>query len=235
MLLENGSNHDGMRRSMIDSEHFGMRIAQLLMPITGHLLPFLAMVKQKFNAKLIFLSENEHSSLGLIASIGFLLLIFRLLAPAEKDEKSLWISIDPAQPVRGATGDDRRFRAAHRRRVAADSLLQSHEPVHRLLRAVRTCAGAAEIAGAAWSGSLKGRLAMWGVLAGLFVVGVLDHTPAQLYPVSSWWPSDRAFVAQLETELPAGRDDLSIALPRFPGGAEHGSPAALFDVADVAF
>jgi phosphoglycerol transferase len=77
---EHGRNDDAVRRGMADAEHFGLRISQMLMPVTGHRLPVLAWAKASFNRKLAQVTENDYASLGLAGSVGFLCLIGRLLA-----------------------------------------------------------------------------------------------------------------------------------------------------------
>jgi phosphoglycerol transferase len=67
------------RRSAIDSEIYGMKISQLLLPVTGHRIPYFEALKNKYNKKAPLVNENQSSSLGVIGSTGFLILIFVLL------------------------------------------------------------------------------------------------------------------------------------------------------------
>jgi len=70
----NYGNNDAFKRSPVDSEIYGMRIAQLLMPTTGYRVPFIAELKDKYNNR-FSANENDSSSLGAVGSFGFLLLV----------------------------------------------------------------------------------------------------------------------------------------------------------------
>lgn len=60
-------------RSLWDIDRYGIRISQLLMPITGHRLNILAKLRDTFNgAGFEYLLETNMNSLGLYMSAGFL-------------------------------------------------------------------------------------------------------------------------------------------------------------------
>jgi phosphoglycerol transferase len=56
----------------------GLKIVQLLLPVTGHRLRFLAALKTVYNAA-PYVNENDSAALGLIGSAGFIFLLGRLL------------------------------------------------------------------------------------------------------------------------------------------------------------
>jgi phosphoglycerol transferase len=60
-----------------ESEMYGLKLAQLLLPRTGHNSSRLAGVKNTYNASAPLVNENDWSTLGVLASLGFL---FSLLA-----------------------------------------------------------------------------------------------------------------------------------------------------------
>jgi phosphoglycerol transferase len=82
---QHGHNPDAVRRNMGEAERYGMRIAQLLMPVTNHRAPLLAQLKANFNRKLALVTENDVASLGLAGSVGFVFLVIRLLARGRED------------------------------------------------------------------------------------------------------------------------------------------------------
>lgn len=75
-----GKSEAAANRYPVESEIWGMTISQLVMPITGHRIDFLADLKtEQFldegrypGARFFYGNENDQSSLGLIGSIGFL-------------------------------------------------------------------------------------------------------------------------------------------------------------------
>lgn len=62
-------------RSPVAVETYGLKIIQLILPVTGHRLGQIAEVKDVYNAKAPLVNENDSASLGLVVSIGFLILI----------------------------------------------------------------------------------------------------------------------------------------------------------------
>ena len=61
-------------RDPIDAETFGIKISQLLLPVTGHRVPSLAHLKHTYNRGPVT-NETDTATLGLTGSIGFLLLL----------------------------------------------------------------------------------------------------------------------------------------------------------------
>lgn len=65
-------------RTLYDLEIFGLRIAQLILPIQGHRLSFLAELRQKYDDTILS-TENSMSTLGFLISCGFVLSLFSAL------------------------------------------------------------------------------------------------------------------------------------------------------------
>jgi phosphoglycerol transferase len=78
-----GPNPKAVHRSPIESEIYGLRLAQLLAPLPGHRLGVLARLRQTLGTNLPSLSQDEgvFPTLGVAASVGFVLLLGRLLVP----------------------------------------------------------------------------------------------------------------------------------------------------------
>jgi phosphoglycerol transferase len=58
-----------------EAEIFGLRIAQLLLPIDGHRLAAWRALKDRYNATAPFPGESALTSLGVVAAVGFLVLL----------------------------------------------------------------------------------------------------------------------------------------------------------------
>jgi phosphoglycerol transferase len=86
---EHGTNPAGLGRDPAEAEIYGLRIAQLLLPVTRHPLSCLARLKEQYNQHAVMINENDAAALGLVGSIGFLLLLGRLLR-ARGSSNSLW-------------------------------------------------------------------------------------------------------------------------------------------------
>jgi phosphoglycerol transferase len=63
-----------VRRLPAEAEVYGLKIGQLLMPLTGHRVAALAELKNEYNMRLL-VNENDDATLGLVGSFGFLFLI----------------------------------------------------------------------------------------------------------------------------------------------------------------
>lgn len=80
-----GPNETAAGRRWEEVEYHGLKIAQLLLPIDHHRILFFAENKNKYNGKAPLNSENSSATLGVIGSIGFIiLLIWLLYRPKEK-------------------------------------------------------------------------------------------------------------------------------------------------------
>ncbi len=74
-----GFNVEAVRRSQFESEMLGLKVVQLLLPITNHRIRWLADLKARYRFQGVMINENDAASLGLIASLGFLLLLVQFL------------------------------------------------------------------------------------------------------------------------------------------------------------
>ena len=72
---ENGWNNFFIKRSLGETEIYGLKIAQLLLPIDFHRLRSLADLKYFYNKQAFLINENKAASLGIVGSVGFILLI----------------------------------------------------------------------------------------------------------------------------------------------------------------
>lgn len=62
-------------RYPFESETWGLKIIQLLLPTPGHRIPFLADIAQQYTQYRPLVNENVSASLGIIGSVGLILLI----------------------------------------------------------------------------------------------------------------------------------------------------------------
>lgn len=83
--IEHGSNLEVAKRAPAHTETLGLKITQLLLPRPGHRSPKLAEITNKYSGHFPLVNENSLASLGLIGSIGFLLLLGTLFL--QKSEK----------------------------------------------------------------------------------------------------------------------------------------------------
>ncbi|MFH1824983.1 MAG: hypothetical protein ABH873_07160 [Candidatus Firestonebacteria bacterium] len=76
--INNGVNTEAAKRNIGEAERYGLRITQLMLPVSGHRIPSLAKIKAQYNDKAIYVNENDAVTLGIIGTVGFIILIITL-------------------------------------------------------------------------------------------------------------------------------------------------------------
>ncbi|MFB3918336.1 MAG: hypothetical protein ACE14M_16520 [Terriglobales bacterium] len=90
-IARHGANPDGITRSLSDPEVYGLRIIQMLLPVSGHRVEWLAAKKQTYNANAVLVNENDTAALGTAGAVGFgLLLVISLTgSPVRRHSETL--------------------------------------------------------------------------------------------------------------------------------------------------
>lgn len=79
----------GAQRATMESEMFGLKVAQLLLPVTGHRVRAFAELKGRYNATHPLVNENDWVSLGLLGGVGFLVLLaWMLFVPRPREAEA---------------------------------------------------------------------------------------------------------------------------------------------------
>jgi phosphoglycerol transferase len=86
-IFQNGRNEETVYRFSSEIAVYALRIAQLILPITEHRIPILAKIKDKYNASFT-VNENDSASLGIIFTLGFIVLCIILIMDYKKDKKN---------------------------------------------------------------------------------------------------------------------------------------------------
>lgn len=74
-IFSNGENREGVSRMAAESELYALKIAQLLLPRGDHRLDAFFEFTNWYNSSFPLITENVSASLGIVGSIGFLILI----------------------------------------------------------------------------------------------------------------------------------------------------------------
>lgn len=92
--MGNGNNLGAAVRNGFETELYSVKIAQLILPITGHRIGFFAKIRDLYNLYPCT-TENSSISLGMLMSVGFLVLLFCifLLHRLKKDDNLKCLSI----------------------------------------------------------------------------------------------------------------------------------------------
>lgn len=79
-------------RAPFEAEEWGMKLIQLFLPAPGHRIPFFAEIARKYTVSRPLVNENVSATLGIIGSIGLVLLLG-------------WIFLREWQPMQRKVGD----------------------------------------------------------------------------------------------------------------------------------
>lgn len=74
-IFNNGENREGVSRFAAESELYALKIAQMLLPRSDHRLDTFFEFTNRYNSSFPLITENVSASLGMVGSIGFLLLM----------------------------------------------------------------------------------------------------------------------------------------------------------------
>lgn len=95
--LVNGANTEPGHREFFDQEIYGLKIIQLLLPVTYSRIDALRGLTEEYSMKAPIVNENMYASLGLIASVGFIILCVALVFSFVSKKKCVgkeWETID---------------------------------------------------------------------------------------------------------------------------------------------
>jgi hypothetical protein len=80
---QNGVNQEAVNRQWVESEVYGMKVTQLLLPVPQHRLRRLAELRSLYfttSGSLINFNENAYAALGAVGGLGFLFLLGRMIS-----------------------------------------------------------------------------------------------------------------------------------------------------------
>jgi hypothetical protein len=233
-------------RTPLQSDQFGLRLGNLLLPVQQDRLPFLSDVNQRYTeATSTGYCEQCFENLGTVGSIGFLSLCLLALVSivgvagafavrAVYRAAALGVALSFAVATIGSVSSLLAFFVTSDIRgwnrmslfIAFFSLLTV---------ALLLDAGARRLA--ARSPGAGGRVLASGLLAGVLVLGAVDETSSYFVPNyekdAREWRSDATFVRQIETRMPQGAAIFELPYVPFPEG--YGSISTNVSVPNTTF
>jgi phosphoglycerol transferase len=216
-----GRNPAATPRNMSENESFGLRMAQMLMPVSGHRIAFLAYVKEKFNSKLPLVTENDMAALGLAGSVGFLALLLRLLQPPTL-RQHLWLPLSRLTLFALLLATLGGFGLLI---AAGFPKLRAYNRMSLIIGflALFALALLLEAARQRWAQGRWGKRVYAVALGALVILGVLDQAPAGLVrpQTAESFRADAQFVQAVERALPPGAALYQLPFVPFPEGASY--------------
>lgn len=216
--MEQGANRQAIQRNVQEIDIYALRPIQLLMPPKEHRLPALSEIGRKYEASALYVNENRTSYLGIVGSMGFVLLLVALTAG------------------HGMIRDHHGFGVAARINVVALGLAVTGgvgmilglvaSPLFRSLNRISVVIAFVAIAGLLIALQkvldrlpVKSRLPSSTAASLLLIVfGLWDQVPLHNHPdvaaLAAEFDSDRAFVRDIEARMPA--ESLVLQWPYIP-------------------
>jgi phosphoglycerol transferase len=216
-----GSNGEAVRRGYQEAEVYGLRITQLLLPVTGHRVPWLLRFKNYYNATAPLFNENDFATLGALGSVGFLLLVgWLVLRPRVPDGSALLdgLSVCNAAALLLATlgGFGSLFTYLTTPYIRGYNRIS----VYIGFFALSALAVVLDRTGRRWASTTRRRLVFWTVLVVLLFGGVADQTTPLFVPAYARWHQDyredEEFVRRIEAAVPAGTMVYQLPYVQFP-------------------
>ena len=228
-VLKSGPNPQSIVRDPADAELYGLKIAHLLLPVTGHRAQQLADMKARYLAGSRLNNENSDASLGFLASAGFLFLLFHALRRRASTGNARRLALDTLAIVNLA--------AILLATIGGFGVLLSLFVTSMIRAYNRVCVFIAffALAGAAIAfDPLARRLTAnrWTMLAFvpglglLLALGVWDQTSPVYVPdytdLAAQHERDAAFFGQVEEDLPPGSMVFQLPYIFFPEAPPFG-------------
>jgi len=76
---QNGKNSEVAQRSAVESDVFGLKLSQLILPRSHHRIQAFSNIRENYDQSFPLVNENSFSSLGGIAAIGLIIIGFNIL------------------------------------------------------------------------------------------------------------------------------------------------------------
>jgi len=228
-IYKNGKLSTVATRNQGEGEYYGLKIAQLLLPIDHHRLKTLARIKNRYNNSAPLINENHDSSLGLIGGIGFLTLIGWLLyrrsfkSSEESNQTSVLfdhLSLLNITAVLVATIGG--FGSVFNNLVSPQIRGYNRMSVYIAFFSLFTVALLLDSLRRKYAHIRFRRIASYGSIALLIVLGVLDQTPKTVLPdfnqTKAEFQSDKAFISRIESVMPPKAMIFQLPVCSFPEG-----------------
>ncbi|MDQ3012373.1 MAG: hypothetical protein M3X11_16890, partial [Acidobacteriota bacterium] len=230
-LRQNGATPI-VERYSIDAETYSLRLAALLLPVSGHRVTLMMKLKAAYNQRL-FINENDDATLGIIGVIGFLGLIGWLLL--KKPEAGRWaedgtggvvshLSILNLAAFLLATFGGIGAMVA----LVITTKIRAYNRVSIFIAFFSFAAVALLLdwLAARYVRSKARRNVFYGVLVGLLVFGFLDQAAPRFIPNyaanKAEYDSDAKFMHQIETALPQSAMVFQLPFVSFPEAPRAG-------------
>ena len=216
-LREHG-NPQSMARSAQEAERFGLKIAQMLLPISGHRVSYLAKLKHDYSHAPLT-NENNNASLGFVGAIGFFLLLGALVINRDpRDELLLALSkLNLAALLLATIGG---FGSLFALLISPHIRSYNRISIYIAFFCVFGVVVVLDGFGRRRVKTKQGRIVFGVVVCVLLVLGILDQTSKFFVPdyrgLKAEWIDQDDFVTRAEQTVPSGSMVFQLPYISFP-------------------
>jgi phosphoglycerol transferase len=226
-VFEHGNNPEVAQRFPFHSEIYGMKIIQLLLPVCQHRIGFLSDLAGKYCSQAPLVTENITSSLGMIGSVGFLVLLARILGFRWKSDRDRLLThlgaLNISCVLYGIIGG---FGSLFAFTVSPALRCLNRFSVYIAFFSILT---AILILEKFWrlhaNSQQKFRYATFGAII-ILLIGIADQTTDAFIPAyaenAASYRNDENFIKRIESALPPDAMVFQLPYVPYPAGADHG-------------
>ena len=217
---EYGPNEQVGHRDPTEAQLYGLKVAQLILPVRQHRVKQLAEITADYNKAPPVVNAQEDVTLGLVGTAGFIVLIGWVLlrrrgaVPQLPDGLSLFTLV---AVLLGTIGG---FGVVFNLLVMAQIRCYNRVSIYIAFFALALVAWALDSFVARYATSPGRRRVAYGLIGVLLILGICDQSSPAFRPdhvsLRRQFAHDGAFVAAIEARLPPARSSCSSRTPRFP-------------------
>jgi phosphoglycerol transferase len=205
------------KRDAIGAEIYGLKVTQLVLPVTGHRVPVLNQLKDSYN-KNIEMTETDAAALGFIGTVGFLVLLAQLLDRRRLNPLLNDLSVlNIFAVLLGTVGGISSLFA-----VLVSAGLRSYNRISVFIAFFSLFAIALGLDQLyrRWVKTRSAQIVFYAAVAVVLLLGVLDQTTRHYVPdyanIKTEFLNDEQFVQQLEASVPSRAAIFQLPYVPFP-------------------
>lgn len=221
-LREHG-NPQSMVRRADEAERFGLKIAQMFLPMSGHRVRALAQLKHDYSHAPLT-NENNNATLGFVGTVGFLLLLGVLLGwrprAAMEDRAELLPALSKLNLAAFLLATIGGFGSLFALLISPHIRSYNRISIYVAFFCVFAVVVVLDDILRLRIRSRNGKIAFGLLLGGVLVLGILDQTSKYFIPdyrgLKAEWNDQHGFVANVEQTVPAGSMIFQLPYVPFP-------------------
>ena len=221
--LAHGKNNMVAQHFGAESEFFGLRIMQMLLPVMHHRIAGFAEFAAKYYNSAPFITENATACLGLVGSVGFLILLAWLLGlrwqTSREPTLTALSALNICTVLLATVGG---FSSLLAYGVSPAIRCYNRFSIFIAFFAILTVLFVFEKLRERWAGSSEGRVGWLAAVVLLLGLGLADQTTEFYVPPyaqnAASFQSDKNFVERIEARVPPGAMIFQLPYMPFPEG-----------------